>query len=856
MPAHDPNALPPDRRADAVSSPTGGIDVDDYVDVAPDPDDIVMGPEDDAGGSWVDLPGERQESAPPDDNGFYDNLAATLPSYVKTRIVTDLLRKIEQDKEAREKRDKQYEEGLKRTGMGKDAPGGADFEGASRVVHPMMAEACVDYNARIMKEIFPPSGPVKPKIIGVVTDDKTDRAKRKTEHMNYQITTQIIEARSVLETTFTQVPLGGSQFIHLWWDHRLKRPRMEFRAVDKMYIPFGAADFRSASRRTFEENVSAVDFKRRVKQGLYIDTGDAPSSQRAEPSRSETANNKIQGLDDPGDNQDGDRTIYETMVMLEVTEDMEDVLAVEKTGDICPYLITMDFNNKAMVAMYRCWEEGDTAFEPIEHDFEFPFLPWRGALSIGFPQLIGGLSATATGALRALLDSALVNTSVSGLYRKGSGMSGQSVSPAIGSLVEIELPLETMDIRQAVMPFPFNQPSPVLFQLLGFVVEAARGVVRTSMDDTPNQGPSPVPVGTQMSRVEEGLVVFSAIHGRAHAAFNHLLMGLHRLNRLYLPETLKVDAGGKEIMVRRSDYEGPCDIQPVSDPTIYSDQQRWAQINYIQSRMMVNPALWKARDVELAGLKLIKWADPESLLVDMPEPVEENQVNECLAMSMGKPVQVFPHQNHLAHLSVLMDFIKSPMLGMNPILAPVFLPAAVKHAGEHIAYLYVTSTVTTVAEAAGMDTKHLLSNDPEVKSQFDGLLATASQGVIAQLSPVLQQFMPTIQAAMAQLQAMAPKPPMDPAQAAVQAAAAETQRKTAADQATAQLNQQKLQLQQQDNAIQADRVAAMREGQQLSAQTTLQRTALDNQTAQDIAEGRIESGQGGGYRNGESLRGM
>ncbi len=272
--------------------------------------------------------------------------------------------------------------------------------------------------------------------------------------------------------------------------------------------------------------------------------------------------------------------------------------------------------------------------------------------------------------------------------------------------------------------------------------------------------------------------------------------------------------------------------------------------------MMVNPALWKAREVELAGLKLIKWADPESLLVDMPEPVEENQVNECLAMSMGKPVQVFPHQNHLAHLSVLMDFIKSPMLGMNPILAPVFLPAAVKHAGEHIAYLYVTSTVTTVAEAAGMDTKHLLSNDPEVKSQFDGLLATASPGVIAQLSPVLQQFMPTIQAAMAQLQAMAPKPPMDPAQAAVQAAAAETQRKTAADQATAQLNQQKLQLQQQDNAIQADRVAAMREGQQLSAQTTLQRTALDNQTAQDIAEGRIESGQGGGYRNGESLRGM
>jgi len=847
--------LPPDRRADLIPAPSGGVDMEEYVEVAPDPDAVDLGPSDEHGGSWVDLPTDRDESEPLD-RAFYANLAEVLSDAVKNRIVTDLLQKIERDKQARELRDKQYEEGLKRTGMGKDAPGGADFEGASKVVHPMMAEACVDYNARIMKELFPPSGPVKPHIVGVVTDEKTERAKRKTEHMNYQLTTQISEARSVLETTFTQVPLGGSQFIHLWWDHRLARPRMEFRSVDKMYIPFAAADFRTASRRTYADTVSAVDFKRRINQGLYIDTGDAAPSMQEDQSKSQKANDKIEGREDNADNQDGDRTIYETMALLEITDDIEGELDEEKKGDICPYLISIDFNNRAMVAMYRCWEQGDTAKEPIEHDYEFPFLPWRGALSIGFPQLIGGLSAAATGALRALLDSALVNNSVSGVYRKGSGLSGKSVSPAIGSLIEIDVPLETQDIRQAVMPFPFNQPSAVLFQLLGFVVEAARGVVRTSMDETPSQGPSPVPVGTQMSRVEEGLVVFSAIHGRAHAALNHLLMGLHRLNRLYLPEVLKVDQAGKEIMVRRSDYEGPCDIQPVSDPTIYSDQQRWAQINYIQSRMMVNPALWKAREVELAGLKLIKWADPESLLVDMPEPVEENQVNECLAMAMGKPVQVFPAQDHFAHLSVLMDFIKSPMLGMNQILAPVFLPAAIKHAGEHIAFLYVTSTVQTVTQAAQMDAKELLSSDPEVKAKFDGLLATASPGVVAQVQQQLAPMMPVIQLAMQKLQEMAPKPPMDPAAAAVQAAAAETQRKTMADQATAQNNAQKLQLEQQENAIQADRVAAMREGQQLSAQTTLQRTELDNETARDIADSRIESGQGSGYRNGESLQGM
>ena len=851
------NPLPFDRRVqapdtpkDPVGKPMGGVDVEEYISVDPDPDEITITPDEEGGGIWVDVPTEREESAPPDKE-FYANLAAVLPKFVRDRIVMELLRKIEDDKTARGKRDEQYEEGLRRTGMGNDAPGGADFEGASKTVHPMMAEACVDYNARIMKELFPPSGPVKPRIIGEPTAEKAAKAKRKTEHMNYQLTTQIKEARATLETTFTQVPLGGSQFIHLWWDHGLKRPRMEFRSVDKMLIPFAAADFASASRRTYQDTVTLVEFKRRVEQGLYVDIEAPPASQLQEPTKSEIANQKIQGLSDPGTNEDKDRDVYETMTYLEVTDDCEEYLDHEEIGGLYPYIISMDPNSKDMLAMYRCWEPNDKAREPIEHDFEFPFLPWRGALSIGFPQLIGGLSAAATGALRALLDSAHVNNVVSAVMKKGAGVSGQSKQMTIGTIMELDTGLETASIRDAIMPFPFNPPSPVLFQLLGFVVEAAKGIVRTSMDEQPTNGGSPVPVGTQMSRVEEGLVVFSAIHGRAHAAFNRLLAGLHRLNRLYLPETLKVDADGKELMVRRADYEGPCDVQPVSDPTVYSDMQRFNQLNYIQSRMMVMPQLWKAREVELAGLKLIKWPDPESLLQDAPTPHELNQVNENLALALGRPVSVFPEQDHAAHLQVLIDFMEA--LGMNPLFAPKFLGPAIAHATEHIAYLYLTMTVATVTAAAGEDAASLMSNDQEVKREYDRLLAAASKVVIPKVRALLAQAMPVLQRAQQMAQQFMPKPPMDPAAAAVQAAAAETARKGQADQANNAINQAKLQMQQQENAIAADRVAAMREGQQIQAQTQLQKTQLDNESAEAISDARVESGAGSGYRNGESM---
>lgn len=852
-----PNQIPPDRSASALSM---GADVGEYMLLDQDPDEPIITDTPD-GGAYVEMPGEREESRPPDE-GFYSNLAEVLPDSVQSTIVSDLLRRIEEDKEARKKRDEQYEEGIRRTGLGKDAPGGADFEGASRVVHPMLTEACIDYESRIIKEMFPPSGPVKPKILGAVTKEKTERAGRKTEHMNWQITTQIKEARSVLETLFTQVPLGGSQFLRQWWDHRLKRPRWEFAPIDKVYVPFGAADYVSAHRKTYADTISQIEFKQRVEQGMYVDLDLPPPSQQPDPSKAETASYKVEGVEDPSQNLDGDREIYEVCTYLEVTGETAEALGgPEKEGDLCPYLITIDVSGRKMLSQYRNWEDGDEAREPLEHMFEFPFLPWRGAYSIGFPQIIGSLSAAATGALRALLDSAHTNNAVTGFVLKGSGMGGQTRRPEIGSLVEIDSGTEADDVRKRVMMAPFNQPSSVLFQLLGFVVDAAKGVVRTSMDETPTNGPAPTPVGTQISRVEEGMVVFSAVHGRAHAAFNRLLEGLHRLNRLYLPEELKVDLDGKEVLVRRKDYEGPSDVQPVSDPTIYSDIQRFNQLSYIQQRMMVAPGLWNVREVELAGLRLIKWPDPEGLLVEQPQPKEMNAVAENMAMALGQPVAVFAEQDHLAHLQVLLDFAKNPALGANPLLAPIYLPAAMKHAVEHIAHFYSATTESEVEgaiqAAASKRAVDMMSNDTEVKREFDRLLAQASQVVLPKVDAALQGVLPVMMQSMQIIKQLTPPPPMDPAAAAVQAAMAETNRKATADQAGHQLSAAELaaktQVQQEANAVAAQRNQITQEGQQIAAQTKLQTTAADNVTAENISADRLAHGSSSDFVDGDSL---
>ena len=237
------------------------------------PDDLEYQEQDD-GSAIVDLPEiemEEQDDGSaivtlPDDGPefnpeFYDNLADTIDPSELTTLAFRYLDLLETDKEARSLRDKQYEEGIRRTGMGNDAPGGATFMGASKVVHPAMAEGCVDFASRAIKEMFPPDGPVKTKILGKIDDLKAAKSERKRDFLNWQITDQIEEFKDEQEQLLTQLPLGGSQYFKLWFDDQKKRPCVEFLPIDRVILPFAATNFYTAQRAAEVHEITQYDFE-------------------------------------------------------------------------------------------------------------------------------------------------------------------------------------------------------------------------------------------------------------------------------------------------------------------------------------------------------------------------------------------------------------------------------------------------------------------------------------------------------------------------------------------------------------------------------------------------------------------
>ena len=355
------------------------------------------------GSAIVDLPEMETEEQPDGsaiisiDDGpefnpdFYDNLADSIPDSVISDLSSHYLDLLETDKQAREQRDKQYEEGIKRTGMGNDAPGGATFMGASRVVHPAMAEGCVDFAARAIKELFPPDGPVKTKILGKMDEIKAERSERKRDYLNWQITEQIEEFRDEQEQLLTQLPLGGSQYFKLWFDEQKKRPCVEFLPIDRVILPFAATNFYTAQRAAEVHELTNYEFERRIRTGMYRDISFAKSTGTLDQNRVEKANNKIEGKQFE-DNKDGIRKVYHIYCFLELEDDKD------TKGEYAPYILMIDELDNEVVGLYRNWEEKDKTRTKLDWVVEFKFIPWRGAYAIGLPQLIGGLSAALTGA--------------------------------------------------------------------------------------------------------------------------------------------------------------------------------------------------------------------------------------------------------------------------------------------------------------------------------------------------------------------------------------------------------------------------------------------------------------------------
>ena len=754
---------------------------------------------------------------PEESRDFYANMAETMETYELDRIAMRYIDLLEKDKNAREDRDKQYEEGIRRTGLGKDAPGGANFMGASRAVHPIMAEGCVDFASRAIKEMFPPDGPVRTKIVGEVDDLKQQRAERKRDFLNWQITEQIEEFRDEQEQMLTQLPLGGSQYIKVWYDEQQKRPMIEFLPIDRVILPFAASNFYTAQRAAEVHEITEWEYKRRVSTGMYIDGFSFTSSIEPEQTKSQKANDKIEGKAFQ-DNEDGLRKVFHIYTYLEFEDDKH------SGAEMAPYIMMVDEQSSKVIGLYRNWEDGDNTMTKLDWIVEFKFIPWRGAFAIGLPHLIGGLSAALTGALRALLDSAHINNAATMLKLKGAKLSGQTQQVEVTQVAEIEGAPGVDDIRKIAMPMPFNPPSPVLFQLLGWLSTAAKGVVTTSEEKIADVT-SNAPVGTTQALIEQGAAVYSAIHARLHKSQERLIKILCRLNRWHFDEMRKGDIV-EDMNIQRDDFNRNTDVIPVSDPHIFSETQRMAQMQSVLQRSDKNPDLYDAKAVEERFLKQLKIPNVSELLRNVPAPEQRTLADENAAMSIGQPAYAYLQQDHIAHIQGHLMFGLDPSFGSNPFIAPQFTHNAIEHIKQHMTLWYLNRMNGYVANLRGGKPVSNYDN-PKLTAIIDQLYASVGQHVALDSKEVFSQILPQIQQLQQIAQQYAPAAVLPPdAQVVKDTSMAETKRKEAKDQQDMQLAQAKLQ-----SDMQRDQADTQNKGQleQAKAQADVQRVQAQMQ---------------------------
>jgi len=807
------------RYIDGMSEPDedGNIEVD-----LPDDDsDVIEQPD----GSAIVVMNDFE--GPMEDADFYQNLAEEFDPYDLNAVAMRYLDLIKNDKTSREERDKKYEEGLKRTGLGNDAPGGANFMGASKVVHPVMAEACVDFASRAIKEMFPPDGPTRTKILGDVTKDKVAIAERKRDYMNWQLTEQIEEFRDEQEQLLTQLPLGGSQYLKMWYDDHKKRPCTEFVPIDKIYLPFEAGNFYTAQRVTEVNTISSWEFQNRVRSGLYRDINLIRASAEPEQSFAEKANAKIEGKRYE-DNDDGVRNVYHIYTWLELEEDKR------TKGESAPYILMVDELDQKVVGLYRNWEEGDETLTKLDWLIEFKFIPWRGAYAIGLPHLIGGLSAALTGSLRALLDSAHINNASTMLKLKGARMSGQTQQVEVTQIAEIEGAPGVDDVRKIAMPMPFNPPSAVLMELLGWLTDAAKGVITTSEEKIADVNAN-MPVGTTQALIEQGAVVFSAIHARLHDSQARVLKVLGRLNRWYLDEQRKGELVA-DLDVHQDDFKRNTDVIPVSDPHIFSETQRMAQTQAVMAIMGNNPDLFDRKAVIERFLKQMKVPQINELLVQEPDDDMIGSAKENFNMLKGQPAKAYEEQDHLAHIQSHLDFYRNPMLGSNPLFMPKVLGPMIDHLQQHVGMWYEESMDDIVDQSVSYSDMDY--DDPKNTKKVDQAYAMASQQVFLESQQIFAKVMPLIAQMQQQLDQLKQQAqPQDPdAQILLQTSMAETQRRAARDKADTAIAQQRLQMDQQ---LESAKLAQKQQEDQSKNQMDILLNRTDNQTKQTIESAKI-----------------
>src|SRR6056300_1588020 len=647
--------------------------VEEAKEVQESPDDIEVSTNEDGS---VDINLDPQAASPEGGDEHYANLADFLPDEVLAPLASDLNSKYMDYSASRKDWEKTYTQGLDLLGFKYDNRT-EPFSGASGATHPVLAEAVTQFQALAYKELLPADGPVRTQILGVPTPEKTDQASRVKDFMNYEIMEKMKEYEPEFDQMLFNLPLAGSAFKKVYFDDMEQRAVSKFVPADDLIVPYTATSLDDAEAIIHRVKVSENDLRKQQVAGFYRDV------EVGKPQEKETdVEKKERELEGVSKTRDEDVfTLLECHVDLDLEgfEDMNQETG-EPSGIKIPYIVTLVEGSHEILSVRRNYEIGDPKKTKIQYFVHFKFLPGLGFYGFGLIHMIGGLSRTATSALRQLLDAGTLSNLPAGFKMRGIRIRDDAQSIQPGEFRDVDAP--GGNLRDSFMMLPFKEPSQTLLSLMGIVVNAGQRFASIA-DLQVGDGNQQAAVGTTVALLERGSRTMSAIHKRIYAALKNEFKLLARVFKLYLPQEYPYDVVGGQNTIKQSDFDDRVDILPVADPNIFSQTQR---ISLAQTELQLatsNPSIHNQYAVYRNMYEALGVKDIDQILIRPQPPQPKDPALEHIDALAGKPFQAFPGQDHRAHMTAHLNFMATNMARNNPIV----MASLEKNIFEHISLM-------------------------------------------------------------------------------------------------------------------------------------------------------------------------
>ena len=684
----------------------------------------------------IDFTGEfTEELVGPDHDA---NLAEYIEDDELGALASELVDDFVADRQSRKDWARSYVKGLDLLGM-KIEERTQPWAGAAGVFHPVLTEAVVRFQAQAMSELFPASGPVRTKVMGKKDQEKLDQAQRVETEMNYLLTEEMSEYRDETEQMLFRLPLAGSAFKKVYYDPIMERPCAMFVPAEDFVVSYGAADLATCPRYTHVMKKTPNEIAELQFNNFYLDV-ELPAP---EPDYSD--------IQEKYDEIDGETAVLEDDDRHTILEVHADLLMPEPFDDpdglARPYVVTIDKSSLTVLSIRRNWYEEDIKKRKRAHFVHYRYLPGLGFYGTGLIHLIGGLAKSATSILRQLIDAGTLSNLPAGLKARGLRIKGDDSPLMPGEFRDVDVPGGA--IRDSIAFLPYKEPSSVLYQLLGNIVEEGRRIGSVADVQVGNLNPQ-APVGTTLALMERSMKVMSGVQARLHAALKNELRILAKIVKDYMPAEYIYDMEGD--FSRQSDFDGRVDVIPVSDPNASTMAQRVVQYQAAMQLAQQAPNLYNMGMLHRQMLEVLGIKDADEI-IKLPDDIKAaDPVTENMAILKQEPVKAFKYQDHEAHIQVHMAAMQDPKLqeivGQSPFAAAI-QAAMAAHITEHVAFQYRKEIEKNLGVAMP-DEEKPLPEDVELEisrlaSEAAQKLLRKDQAEVAQKQAMQQQQDPLTQ---------------------------------------------------------------------------------------------------------------